>query len=211
MTLKSTRERILHTLLTHPKSTIDDLAIAVDINPISVRHHLSSLQADGLVFASEERHGVGRPRLVYSLTEQGIEQFPTRYLKLTDRLLNILKTTLPEPVFNRLFLQMANELSKDQTLKVKFLSLEERLDFIKEFLAHEGYTVEWEKQGDQYIINTTSCPYYHISQNHPEICSIDQHFMSTLLAVPINKVKCVQQGDTFCSYAITLSKNEPNS
>ena len=77
--MKSTREKILRTLLAFPGSTIIDLAEAVGINGISIRHHLTSLEADGLVTSSEERHGVGRPHLVYTLTDKGIEQFPTSW------------------------------------------------------------------------------------------------------------------------------------
>ena len=80
--MKSTREKILRTLLAFPGSTINDLAEAVGINGISIRHHLTSLEADDLVVSSEERHGVGRPRLVYSLTDAGIEEFPSSYLRL---------------------------------------------------------------------------------------------------------------------------------
>ena len=84
---KSTRERVLETLLSKKRCTINELAEAVDINPISVRHHITRLEADGLVNSAEERHGVGRPRRIYFLTESGMEQFPTRYLRLTMRLL----------------------------------------------------------------------------------------------------------------------------
>ena len=107
--MKSTRDRILQTLLKKPGSTINDLAGAVGINPISVRHHLTNLQVEGLVAAEEERHGVGRPRLIYSLTEDGMEKFPTRYLRLTSRLLDQLKSTLPEPMVSKLFLVRSNQ------------------------------------------------------------------------------------------------------
>ena len=73
--MKSTKDKILQTLLRKPKITINDLAEAVGINPISVRHHLTNLQMEGLIAAEEERHGVGRPRLVYSLTEDGMGWF----------------------------------------------------------------------------------------------------------------------------------------
>ena len=68
--MSSTRDRILQTLLRQPRRTINDLAEAVGINPISVRHHLTSLQVEGLVTSEEERHGVGRPRLLYALTRR---------------------------------------------------------------------------------------------------------------------------------------------
>ena len=99
--MKSTKDKILQTLLHHPKITINELAEAVDINPISVRHHLTNLQMEGLIEAEEVRHGVGRPRLVYSLTQDGMERFPTKYLRLTTRLLAQMKETMPAPVVCR--------------------------------------------------------------------------------------------------------------
>ncbi len=86
--MKSTREKILRTLLTYPGSTIKYLSEVVGINGISIRHHLNALEAEGLIVSSEERHGVGRPHLVYSLTEIGVEEFPTGYLNLSKRLLS---------------------------------------------------------------------------------------------------------------------------
>src|SRR5512141_2796665 len=108
--MKSTRERILQTLLSHPRSTINELAAAIGINAISVRHHRTSLQADGLVTYEEERHGVGRPRLVYFLTEKGMEHFPTRYFRLTNRLLDQIKGTFSDQMVQKLFTQMAADL-----------------------------------------------------------------------------------------------------
>src|SRR5512141_1037436 len=108
--MKSTKDKILQTLLRKPKITINELAEAVGINPISVRHHLTNLQMEGLVAADEERHGVGRPRLVYSLTEDGMEKFPTRYLRLTTRILQQLKDTMPKPMVAELFNQIATGL-----------------------------------------------------------------------------------------------------
>jgi len=77
----------------------------VDINPISVRHHINRLEADGLVTSEEERHGVGRPRRLYFLTEKGRERFPTRYIRLTMRLLEQLKEAMPQPMIAKLFLK----------------------------------------------------------------------------------------------------------
>lgn len=87
----STRQRVLRTLLAQERCTVNDLALSVNINPISVRHHISKLEADGLVDFVEEKHGVGRPRRLYFLSEKGREQFPTRYLRLIIRLLEQLK------------------------------------------------------------------------------------------------------------------------
>ena len=206
--MKSTRERILQTLLMNPNSPISDLADAVDINTVSVRHHLTSLQADNLVQAQEERHGVGRPRLVYSLTERGAELFPTRYLRLVNQLLGQLKNSLPSKELERLLVQIALEITGDQATKIKNFSIEKKLEFIQEFLAKEGFLIEWEKQGSDYMINEIACPFYHISQKHPEVCTIDRTIFSTLLSTPVDKIKCILSGDNHCSDMILQNKME---
>jgi len=200
--MKSTRDKILQTLLQNPRSTIITLAEAVGINPISVRHHLTNLQMEGLVEGLEERHGVGRPRLVYVLTDEGMERFPTRYMQLTKRLLSQMKDTMPGPVVANLFNQMAEDLVSKYASDVQSLNMEERLNLVKEILAHEGFNVNWEKKGEQYQINEISCPYYQIGVAHPEVCTVDQTLISKMLALPVNKVQCILSGATHCTYVI---------
>ena len=200
--MKSTRDRILQTLLRSPRSTINELAEAVGINPISVRHHLTNLQMEGLVDAQEERHGVGRPRLVYVLTDEGMERFPTRYLRLTTRLLAQMKEAMSGPFVSKLFSQVAEDLASEYTEQVKGLSMEERLETVKDLLAEEGFTVEWEKAEDGYRIHEITCPYYQIGQSHPEVCVVDQTLISKMLAVPANKVQCILEGSAHCTYLV---------
>jgi len=200
--MKSTKDRILQTLLRHPKVTINELAEAVEINPISVRHHLTNLQMEGLIEAEEVRHGVGRPRLVYSLTQDGMERFPTKYLRLTTRLLAQMKETMPAPVVAKLFNQIAEDLASEYSSQIQGLSMEERLEFVKELLAQEGFTVEWEKKGSEYQIHEISCPYYQIGVAHPEVCTVDQTLISRMLALPASKVQCILDGGAHCTYVV---------
>jgi len=199
-----TREKVLKTLLTHPRSTINEIADAVGISPISVRHHITSLQVENLVVSDEERHGVGRPRQLFTLTEAGVEQFPTRYVKLTLRLLKRLKETMPEHLVNNLFTQMAKELADDLAADIDTsnLTIEERMALILELLRQEGFSIEWEKVGNNFLIHEASCPYYFIGQDHPEICTVDQVLISTILNLPAEKTKCILNGDNVCTYAI---------
>ncbi len=200
--MKSMKDKILQTLLRKPRITINELAEAVGINPISVRHHLTNLQMEGLIAAEEERHGVGRPRLVYSLTEEGMERFPTKYLRLTTRLLAQMKESMPGPLVTKLFNQVAEDLASEYTSQMQGLSMEERLEFVKELLAQEGFTVEWEKKGSEYQIHEISCPYYQIGVDHPEVCTVDQTLISKMLALPASKVQCILDGGAFCTYVV---------
>ncbi|MEJ2447944.1 MAG: winged helix-turn-helix transcriptional regulator [Anaerolineales bacterium] len=125
----NTRSRVLRTLLLNQRRTVNELAESVGINPISVRHHVNKLEAEGLIESQEERHGVGRPRLVYNLTQKGMEQFPQRYLQLTLRLLEQLKSNLPDQMIGDIFREVAQGMAGEitQQMDLKDLDLEERL------------------------------------------------------------------------------------
>lgn len=204
--MKSTRERILHTLLNNPKSTINELADSVGINAISVRHHLNGMLAEGLVTSEEERHGVGRPRLVYYLTDEGLERFPTRYFRLANRLLDQLKGALPPAAIENLFSTMAKDLADEHARQTRNLSFEEKLNFLKKLLAEEGFIVEWEKVGDSYHIREITCPYLQVGQEHPQVCLVDQTLISMVLSIPAQKISCVLTGDNHCTYVVPLHK-----
>jgi predicted ArsR family transcriptional regulator len=204
---KTTRQRVLQTLLVRKRCTILELAEAVNINPISVRHHINRLEAENLVTSEEERHGVGRPRRLYFLTEAGLECFPSRYLRLTLRLLEQLKDTMPQPMVSQLFTQMAEDVAAEYRSQVEGLDMEQRLDLVAGLLRNEGFLVEWEQKGSDYHIREVSCPYFHIGQSHPEVCTVDQTLISTMLSVPAEKVKCLLNGDAHCTYVVPGSIN----
>jgi predicted ArsR family transcriptional regulator len=200
--MKATREKVLHALLSHPRSTVSDLANEVGINDISVRHHISSLLVEGLIASEEERHGVGRPRQVYFLTESGSEKFPTNYLRLTTKILDQMKNSLPAPVVDKLFTEIALDMSSNYKEMAANLSLEEKLNLIQNLLTREGFTMEWEKSGEDYFIHEISCPYLHVGQNHPEVCKVDQTLISSILSIPVEKINCLLLGNDHCTYLI---------
>jgi predicted ArsR family transcriptional regulator len=183
---------------------VNDLAEAVDINPISVRHHVTKLEAEGLIQSEEERHGVGRPRLVYSLTNKGMEQFPQRYLQLTLRLLQQLKANLSEKALGEVFQDLAVEIAGELTQGVDLedLTLEERLQLLQEVLTAEGYIVNLQEEEDNYYILGASCPYHHVGEDYPEICLVDQELIAHFVSSTPERVECILDGDKQCKYRI---------
>ncbi len=204
--MSSTREKILETILKNQRVTINDLAEGVGINPISVRHHIVKLEAEGFVSSEDVRHGVGRPRRYYFLTEEGMETFPTRYLSLTTRLLAKIKNTLPQDTVHTLFTQLGNEMANDASAEFDLtaLEMEDRLEALQKFLESEGFSVSWEKINDHYHIKELNCPYYQVGQSHPEVCSVDRAMISNFLNVPATRINCVLDGDSFCTYVVPV-------
>jgi len=201
-----TRESILRSLRSRGGCTVKELADLAGISPISVRHHLSSLQADGLIQLEEVRHGVGRPHHVFSLTDQARELFPTRYFRLTNRLLGEIKDVMPVGSIEGLLSGVAENMAHDYASQLEGLPLERRLDRLTELLDEEGFSAEVERRGDEVIIRELSCPYFQIGQQYPEVCMIDQAFIARALALPVERVRCILEGDTHCAFSIPLER-----
>jgi predicted ArsR family transcriptional regulator len=206
--MKNTREKILLTLLAFPESTINDLAIAAGINGISVRHHLAALEADSLVTSSEERHGVGRPRLVYSLTDKGVEKFPTSYLLLTKRLLSILKIRYSIDEIIETFKSIGLTIAQDSKPKYHGENFEKRLKILLNLLEDEGFLIQTEKSEEGVWLSSLNCPFYKIGLDHPEVCFIDQSLISEVLSAKVEKQSCIIQGDDRCTYWIPIPDKE---
>lgn len=206
--MKSTREKILQTLLAYPGSTINDLAEAVGINGISVRHHLTSLEADDLVTSTEERHGVGRPHLVYALTDKGLEQFPTSYLRLSRKLLEQLRQHMSSEEIKAIFEDIGIEIAQSYSDETKNKSLDERMNLLKPVLMKEGFIIDLKKNSQTYSLSSLSCPYYRIAPDHPEVCALDNALIQTFLDVPVTIESCIFKNADRCIYQIPITINE---
>jgi DeoR family transcriptional regulator, suf operon transcriptional repressor len=201
--MKSTRERVLEALSAQPHSTIVEVAKAVGINAISVRHHLTHLQADGLVTTEEERHGVGRPHMVYLLTENGMEHFPTGYVRLTGNLLDHLKQSLSQEKLDNVFKSMADKLTSEYKADLAILNLEQKLELLTQVMAKEGFDIQWQRNGNQYEIREVSCPFYRIGKDHPEVCLFDRTLIANILSIPPEKIQTRHMTDALCSFVVS--------
>jgi DeoR family suf operon transcriptional repressor len=203
-----TRDTILHALRVQENCTVKELAEKVGISPVSVRHHLTHLQADGLVQAKEVRRGVGRPHHVFLLTDNGREQFPSRYFRLINLLLDELKDTLPDKKVTEIFTAIADSLAERYADQLKPLPIKERMQRLIELLAEEGFDAELEVQGDRFIIRELSCPYFKLAQEHPEVCILDYGFIAKSLSLPIERVTSLRKGDPHCAFSVSAKQEE---
>ncbi|HRX01404.1 MAG TPA: helix-turn-helix transcriptional regulator, partial [Cyclobacteriaceae bacterium] len=113
--MKNTKDRILNQVLLLQKASIAQLSEKLAISEISVRHHLMNLEAEGFLVSEEERHGVGRPRFIYRLTEKGYQDAPNDYLRLSDQVLTTMKRVLGTDTILELFKQIGRDLAENYT------------------------------------------------------------------------------------------------
>jgi predicted ArsR family transcriptional regulator len=201
-----TRQRIIEYLKEKEEATVEELAAEVGMTPMAVRYHLNVLQADNLITAPAVRHqtGPGRPQQVYHLTEAADELFPEDYYSLTHYLLDELNTHLDKKGLANIFNNIARRLAAEAPPPREGQTFENRLDDVVGFLTKKGFVVDWELNGDEYKINTHSCPYRQVVKDHRMICSLDQYVIGTMLNAAPVRVTCFAHGDEHCTYEVSL-------
>jgi predicted ArsR family transcriptional regulator len=203
--MQATRQRIIEFLKEKAQATVDELAGAVNLTPMAVRHHLNVLQAENLITAPLVRRqcGPGRPSQVYQLTEAADELFPADYYSLTDYLLNELNTRLGGNGLEELFKSIAVRLANEAPPPRENQSFEERLNELITFLGKKGFVVDWEAEGDAYMIHAYSCPYRQVAKEHGQVCLLDKQVISTMLNTTPTRVACLATADDHCTYRVS--------
>lgn len=211
---RTTREIILHGIKQSPQSTVEDLAEVADVSPVTVRHHLNALLAEGTIEATSIRRKVGRPYYVYSLSRRGQELFPKRYVQLTSRLLDELKDRLPQEAIEEIFEGVVETVLEDHRGKYEHLGLEDRLDYLTSLLSEEGFLSTWEHTQDGYKLIEYSCPYLSIGSAHTEVCNFDTLLMNSVLQQNVHQESCILHGANICQFNIAaettpIEENKP--
>lgn len=200
--MQETRQQILDILKEQGPATVGQLATGLALTPITVRHHLSILQSEGFISAEQVRRKVGRPHYVYALTEKASDTFPQGYHILTDRLLEELKSMVGQDGMETLLNRLADKLAASIGPHIGDGTLEERLDQAARLLEQEGFLAKWEKTPQGYVFYELNCPYRRVIQNHPEVCTMDQRFLSEVLRISVEKIDCIVGGGARCTYAV---------
>lgn len=200
--MHDTRQAVLEAIKTQRRATVTSLAEALGLTPISIRHHLTSLQGEGLIAVEIERKSVGRPHYIYSLTEAAQRFFPNKYDVLLERLLDEMKATLPAEQMESIIDNMAAHVAQQYGTQPEAEALEQRLDRLVEILGAEGFMAAVKHVNGKFVLTELNCPYSAIGHRHPEVCRIDHTIMRSVLRVPVQQTSCILHGDHSCTFDV---------
>jgi predicted ArsR family transcriptional regulator len=204
MMIQTRRQEILNILKQQGEATVDELATMLELTPVTVRHHLDILRAEGLVEAPavRRRHGPGRPQYVYTLTDESASLFPQRYDVLANELLDEIKSAMDRDQVRGVFehiverrLERAPVLNGDQPV-------DEKMDLLVDFLSDRGFIAEWEREDSKWVLYASNCPYQNVAAEHPEICAVDQLMLERMTGTDIHVVRRITEGAYSCVYEV---------
>jgi predicted ArsR family transcriptional regulator len=201
-------DRFLVLLKTRGPQTAAALGKATGVTGEAARQQLVRLAAEGLVVASAEPRGVGRPAQMWRLTDAGNARFPDAHAELTAQLIRSIRTELGEGVLDRLIDARALESRAAYAAALEGAAdLGERVARLAEARTREGYMAESRPEGEGYVLVENHCPICVAATECQGFCRAELETFRAALGpdVSVERSEHIVQGDRRCAYRIALN------
>lgn len=210
--MKDTRKEILAYLQRNPGLSAGELAEHFDLSLGAVRHHLTILEKELLIAGESVRQPIGRPCIVYELTEKGEESFPKQYDRLSNVMLDTIKEEKGSHSLRKFLRRVADRIIKQSGLDLEASHTTElRARALAEIMDREGFSLEWQQEDGELRIIQHACPYQSVVGQHPEVCHLDEHLIQTVIGKKARRLQHRSKGDCSCVFSIDLSDNSSES
>jgi predicted ArsR family transcriptional regulator len=200
-------DRLLVLLKTRGPQTAADLGAVLGVTGEAVRQRLVKLAAEGLVEATAEPRGVGRPAQLWCLTEKGNARFPDAHAELTAQLLRAIRAELGEEALDRLIAARAAEslAGYKETLRGA-ADLGERVARLAEARTREGYMAGCQPAEDGYLLVENHCPICVAATACQGFCRSEREVFQQALGddVSVERTEHIVGGDRRCAYRVAL-------
>jgi predicted ArsR family transcriptional regulator len=200
--MQTTRQHILEHLQRHGRATVKELGQLLRLTSTGIRQHLTVLERDGLVLAREERGRVGRPTLVYTLTEKADTLFPKGYDELAIALLEEIRAEEGSERLYELLHRVAQRLAESFWERVQGKGLAERVEETALILQEQGCLVDWEQRDSEFFLHEFTCPLSKIAKQDSSVCTLHLELVRLLTGADTRLVRSLLRGERACTYRI---------
>jgi predicted ArsR family transcriptional regulator len=200
--IQSTRQQILEYLQRHGRATVKELGSLLGLTSTGIRQHLTVLERDGLVSAREERGRVGRPTLVYSLTEKADALFPKTYDALASVLLEEIRSSQGNERLHELLHQVAERMAAPYTERMEGKPLAERVRETVVIMEEQGCVVDCRQEDSDYFIDEFTCPFPKVAQQDHAVCVLHVDFIRILTGADTRLTESLLRGQRACTHRV---------
>lgn len=191
-------------------ATLEDLEGDVALARETLRGHLESLAARGLVERSGVRRGgPGRPHVLYRLTRFGEELFPRREGELLQEFVSFLLESGRRQSLVEFFEERARRKRDELQPRVAGLGRMERLEEVARILSEEGFVAEIEVTDEGPQVRLCHCPLRDLVAVTQLPCHAEMQLVEDLLAEPLRRETFMPDGGHTCSYSVGTSATSP--
>jgi predicted ArsR family transcriptional regulator len=160
------------------------------------------LERDGLIEAREERGRVGRPTLVYSLTDKADALFPKRYDMLASVILEEIRSEDGNEKLHQILNKVASRLASPHVDRVEGKPLPERVKETVRVMEEQGCMVDWEERDGEYLIDEYTCPFPKVAERDRSVCALHVEFVRVMSGGDTRLTRSLMRGENACTYRV---------
>lgn len=202
--MQHTRRQILDCIKLNGGMSVDQLGRELQIMPVTIRAHINVLERGNLVKRREMRTGkAGRPRIVYSLTDEAQELFPNDYDHLAISLISNMRKLYGNDSVKEVFKRVGEDMARSNADEVKADDLGERIKGATRIMNKIGSLATWEKGEDGFSVTAHNCPYLQVANECADICDMEVAFLKEVLDREVMLECTVVEGAHNCRFSIS--------
>lgn len=183
---------------------------------MAVRHHLARLTGDGLVAASQERGGIGRPAYAYRLTPKGEELFPKAYTWLAGLLWDELVTPEGRETAGAsadeqraaLIRRLAESAAAPDLPRLRPLEARARTRAAAEILQRQSGSTEVEERDGYLEVRDYNCIFEGLLPGRRAICDFHTEYARRLMGTAVELRDCQLDGAEACCFRAAIAQPE---
>lgn len=201
--MQHTRRQILDCIKLKGGMSVDQLSRELQIMPVTIRAHINVLERGSLVKRRELRTGrAGRPRIVYSLTDEAEELFPKDYDHLAASLISNMRELYGNDSVREVLKKVGVEMARSNAEEVKSKDLGERIQGATRIMNKIGSLATWQKDQNGYFVTAHNCPYLHVANESADICNMEVAFLKEVVDREVMLECSVVDGAHNCRFFI---------
>jgi DeoR family transcriptional regulator, suf operon transcriptional repressor len=191
---------LLDLLRTSGSLSIAEMVVAMEVTATSIRQRLTRLSRKALVQHETIRHGRGRPRHRYSLTERGVRvtgsNFADLALVLWQEVRSFGDGDIPRAVLRRI----SNALAAGYVHQMRGDTPAERMCSLVNLLVQRRIPASVEQVPQHPAIIAHACPYPTLAETDRSICTMEKMLFSKLLGGEVELTECRLDGGANCRF-----------
>ena len=198
---RSQRLSIINLLKRSQGMTVRDMSTRLGMSYMGVKQHCITLERDGYLSTFRRHRGVGRPELLYSLTNKAQDLFPQADNVLSISLLEQSRKLFGARAAEKILFLHFQEKAKSYSENVRGATPVEKAKWLARQRDREGHMADFEEQPSPRIVERHH-PMRALIEAFPEVAPLEREMFQRVLGVPVRREQ-TQTGGA-CEYVFSL-------
>lgn len=201
--MQSTRQAILDYLRVHREGSVRDLSRKLMLTTTGIRQHLAVLEEAGYVAYRDVKGRVGRPALIYRLTDDAEALYPKSYDRLAIAMLQSVQEVCEGDLQERMIEAVGGYLSATFP-DASSGSLATRAAIVADHLRSGGDIVTVDETDGHVSIVQHTCPFQGAADAAPSVCAMDIERLRQATGCHVELTETRTRGASDCVFQLSL-------